>query len=199
LITSEGSVATGIRRIEAVTGLKAFEMIQNRFNTLNHATKMLDTTPDNLLEKVTSLLDELNISQKQVTALRQNQVSFEFYQKLQQTKMIDDVMVLVAKLSDADADTLRQMVDRFRQHYPNKAIAVLGSVKDGRPTVIAAITDDLLAQGFNAIELVRCVAAPLGGGGGGKPTLAQAGGKDASKLDTALESVEDWVKKQLHP
>ena len=199
LVTSEGSVAAGIRRIEAVTGRKAFEMIQNRFNTLNLAAKMLDTTPDNFIEKVTNLLDELNISQKQVIASRQSLVSFEFTQKLQQIKLIDGVSVIATKLNEADADTLRQMVDRYRQQYPNKAVAVLGSVKDGRPTVIAAITDDLLAQGFNAINLVRYVAAPLGGGGGGKPTLAQAGGKDAYKLDAALESVEDWVNKQLHP
>jgi alanyl-tRNA synthetase len=89
------------------------------------------------------------------------------------------------------------MVDRFRQLYPSKGVAVLGSIIDGRPTVIAAITDDLITLGLNAIELVKFVATPLGGGGGGKPTLAQAGGKDATKLTEALEGVEDWVKEHL--
>jgi alanyl-tRNA synthetase len=106
--------------------------------------------------------------------------------------------VIITRLNNADADTLRQMVDRYHQQFPNKAIAVLGSIIDGRPIVVAAITDDLLANGLNAVELVKYVAAPLGGGGGGKPTLAQAGGKDASKLDQALEAVEAWLKKQLH-
>jgi alanyl-tRNA synthetase len=199
LIISEGSVAAGIRRIEAVTGRKAYELIQNRFNTLNQVTNSLGTTPDYLSEKVTNLQDELSTSQKQVTTLRQSLVSVEFDKKLQQTKLVDGITVISARLNDADADTLRQMVDRFRQQYPTQAVVVLGSIKEGRPTIIAAITDDLLVHGLNAIELVRFVAAPLGGGGGGKPTLAQAGGKDASKLDVALEGVETWVKKQLHP
>jgi alanyl-tRNA synthetase len=198
LITSEGSVAAGIRRIEAVTGRKAYELIQNRFNTLNQVAKFLSTSPEGLSEKVSSLLDELNTSQKQVATLRQSQVSDEFNQKLQQIKLVDGIKVIIAKLNDADADTLRQMVDRFRQQYPNKAVAVLGSIKDGQPIIIAAITEDLLPHGLNAIELVRFVAAPLGGGGGGKPTLAQAGGKDSSKLDVALDGVEAWVKNQLH-
>ena len=199
LIISEGSVAAGIRRIEAVTGRKAYELIQNRFNILNQVAKSLGTTPDYLSEKVTNLQDELSTTQKQVTALRQSLVSAEFDKKLQQTKLVDGITVISARLNDADADTLRQMVDRFRQQYPTQAVAVLGSIKEGRPTIIAAITDDLLAHGLNAIELVRFVAAPLGGGGGGKSTLAQAGGKDASKLDVALEGVETWVKKQIHP
>jgi alanyl-tRNA synthetase len=199
LITSEGSVAAGIRRIEAVTGRKAFELVQTRFAIINQVANLLGSTPDTLPEKVTTLLDELNSAQKQITALRQSQVLAEFNQKLQQTKVVDDVWVLTAKLNDADADTLRQMVDRYRQLYPIKAVAVLGSINDERPTIVAAITDDLIAHGLNAIELVRFVAAPLGGGGGGRPTLAQAGGKDASRLDYALEAVEVWVKEHFHP
>ncbi|OGO12196.1 MAG: alanine--tRNA ligase [Chloroflexi bacterium RBG_16_47_49] len=198
LITSEGSVAAGIRRIDAVTGRKAYELIQNRFNTIDLAAKLLSATPESIGEKLTSLLDELSSSQKQAAALRQSLVSAEFSQKVQQTRLVDDVRVLTAKLNEADADTLRQMVDRFRQQYPSKAIAVLGSIRDGRPTIIAAITEDLVTHGLNAIELVRFVAAPLGGGGGGKPTLAQAGGKDASKLNIALEGVEAWVKQHYH-
>jgi alanyl-tRNA synthetase len=118
---------------------------------------------------------------------------------MHQIILVDGIKLIIAKLNDANADTLRQMIDRFRQQYPTQAVAVLGSNKDGRPTIIAAITDDLLLHGLNAVELVRFVAAPLGGGGGGKPNLAQAGGKDASKLDDALKTVENWLKKQLHP
>ena len=199
LITSEGSVAAGIRRIEALTGRKAYELVQTRFAKTNQAAYLLGSTIDTLPERVTTLLDELSSAQKQIAALRQSQVLAEFNQKLQQTKVVEDIRVLTARLNDADADTIRQMVDRYRQQYPSKAVIVLGSINDGRPTVIAAITDDLLAHGLNAIELVRFVAAPLGGGGGGKPTLAQAGGKDASKLDDALEAVEAWVKEHLHP
>jgi alanyl-tRNA synthetase len=149
------------------------------------------------LEKTTSMLDELSDAQKQVTALRQRLVSAEFEDKLHKPIQVKDVNIIVARLNEADAETLRQMIDRFRLQYPEKGIAVLASVNDERPTIISGTTTDLLARGINAVELVKFIAAPLGGGGGGKPTLAQAGGKDASQLDSALQSVEIWVKKEL--
>jgi alanyl-tRNA synthetase len=197
LIMSEGSVSANTRRIEAVTGRKAYELVQNRFNTINQASKLLGSTPDHLLEITTSMLDELSDAQKQVTALRQRLVSAEFEDKLHKPIQVKDVNIIVARLNEADAETLRQMIDRFRLQYPEKGIAVLASVNDERPTIISGTTTDLLARGINAVELVKFIAAPLGGGGGGKPTLAQAGGKDASQLDSALQSVEIWVKKEL--
>jgi alanyl-tRNA synthetase len=132
-----------------------------------------------------------------MASLRQNLVSTEFNQILDKAHSVNGVNVLAAKLTEANADTLRQMVDRFRQRYPVNGVVVLASVLDDRPTLIAAITDDLVKRGLNASELVKFVAAPLGGGGGGKPSLAQAGGKDASKLPAALDSVIDWVKARL--
>ena len=197
LITSEGSVAAGIRRIEAVTGRKAYELIHTRFELLNKTSSIIGSTPELLPEKVTSLLDELSASRKQIAALKEGLVSAEFNQKLQQTRSVGGVNVLSLQLNDADVETLRQMVDRFRQKFPTNGVIVLGSVNEGRPTVVAGITDDLLSKGLNAIELIKFVAAPLGGGGGGKPTLAQAGGKDASKLSKALDEVEIWVEQHL--
>ena len=197
LLTSEGSVAAGIRRIEAVTGRKAYELVQARFNTLNHVASLLGSAPDHLPEKVSSLLDELTAARKLIVASRQLQVSAEFAQKLQQARLVNGVKVLAAKLGQADVDMLRQMADRFRQQNPLNGVVVLASVTDTRPAVIAAITEDLTTRGLNAVELVKFVATPLGGGGGGKPTLAQAGGKDASKLDSALEKVESWVSEHL--
>jgi alanyl-tRNA synthetase len=197
LIVSEGSVAAGIRRIEAVTGRKAYELIQNRFTSLNQAAGLLDSTPEVLPVKVTSLLDELSSMRKQVAAIQQSQVSAEFNLKLQQTKIINGVHLLATILNEADADSLRQMTDRYRQQYPSKGIVVLGSVRNNRPIVITAITDDLIPHGMNAVELVKFVAKPLGGGGGGKPTLAQAGGKDATRLESALYGVEAWLKEHF--
>jgi alanyl-tRNA synthetase len=197
IITNEGSVSAGIRRIEAVTGRKAYELIKNRFELLHRTSILIGSTPELLPEKVTTLVDELSSFRKQVATLQQGQVSIEFNQKLQEIKVIKGIHVLASKLNEADAETLRLMIDRFRQQYPLKGVAVLGSVRNGRPTIIAAITEDLVSQGLNAIDLVKFVAAPLGGGGGGKPTLAQAGGKDATKLSDALYGVEDWVKEHL--
>lgn len=197
LITSEGSVAAGIRRIEAVTGRKAYELVQNRFATLSKVAGIVGGTADNLPEKITGLMDEISSARKQINSLVQRQVSDEFSLKLQQSKMINGVRLLTARLEEADADTLRQMTDRYKQQYPSKSVAVLASVRDGHPIVIASITNDLISLGFTAVELVKFVAAPMGGGGGGKPTLAQAGGKDASGLDMALEQVETWVQQRL--
>ncbi|MFZ2096138.1 MAG: alanine--tRNA ligase [Anaerolineales bacterium] len=197
IITSESSVAAGVRRIEAVTGRKAYELIKHRFELLNHAAGLLDSSPELLPDKVSNILENLNNSRKQISALQQAQISLEFNQKILHTKLIEDIHVLSAKLSNADGETLRQMADRFRQQYPTKGVVVLGGVKDGRPMIVASVTEDLIERNLNAIELVKFVAAPIGGGGGGKPSLAQAGGKDVSKLDEALSGVETWVRKRL--
>ena len=100
--------------------------------------------------------------------------------------------MLTAILPGADGDTLRKMTDLFRERYP-KGVAVLASVRDDRPMLGAAMAPDLGAHGLHAGELAKFVAQPLGGSGGGRPTLAQAGGKDASRLEEALASVPAWV------
>ncbi|MBN1668182.1 MAG: alanine--tRNA ligase, partial [Anaerolineales bacterium] len=104
---------------------------------------------------------------------------------------------LTATLSDSDADTLRLMTDQFRKRYPSGVVVLASVSKDGRPTLIAAVTDDLVKRGLNAGELIKHVAAPLGGGGGGRPNLAQAGGKDATKLPEALAGVPTWVAAKI--
>jgi alanyl-tRNA synthetase len=104
--------------------------------------------------------------------------------------------VLTTILQDADAETLRQVADQFRQRYPS-GVAVLASVAESRPLLVAAITDDLVERGLSAVDLVKYVSAPLGGGGGGRPTMAQAGGKDASGLEDALNSVPIWVEQRI--
>jgi alanyl-tRNA synthetase len=117
---------------------------------------------------------------------------------MDEVSLVRDIPVLAARLPDADANALRQMADRFRQRHPS-GVAVLASVSNGSPILIATVTEDLVARGLHAGELVKAVARPLGGGGGGRPTLAQAGGKDAAKLDEALAGVKDWVEQHLAP
>ncbi len=197
LITSEGSVSAGIRRIEAATGRKAYELVRTRFIKSAQAASLVGSTPDNLPEKVASLLDELSASHKQIATLKQGQVSIDFSQKLLQTRQVNGINVLSVKLTEADVEALRQMVDRFRLQFPTKGVVLLASVKDGRPTIVAGITQDLVSKGLNAIELIKFVAAPLGGGGGGKPTLAQAGGKDIARLDEALQMIDAWVQERV--
>jgi alanyl-tRNA synthetase len=196
LITSEASVASGIRRIEAVTGRGAYELVQRRFRTLKEASHSLDTRPEDLVQKVNGLQDELSQARKQIGALRRELAFGEFQQKMASVPTVAGVPLLTAMLPDADVDTLRELADQFRQKNPS-SVAVLATIAHGQPLLIAAVTEDLVKRGINAGELVKFVAAPLGGGGGGRPTLAQAGGKDASKLPAALESVSGWLKTKL--
>ncbi len=196
IIVSEGSAAAGVRRIEAVTGRGAYELIARRFKALKQAAGMLSTTPEAVPEKVETLENDLSAVKKQVGVLRQEMAFSNFRDRLENIPMVKDIPVLAMELPSAKVEILRQLTDQFRQKYPS-GVCVLGSAIDGRPTVIAAVTEDLVKRGITAGELVKFVAAPLGGSGGGKATLAQAGGKDASKLPEALASVEGWVKERL--
>jgi len=146
--------------------------------------------------KTQSLVEDLDKSRKQNLKLRQELVAFEFERKLAAVSRVGDVPVLAAVLGNADADTLRQMCDRFREKHPS-GVVVLGSAVDNRPMLIAAVTDDLVKRGLNAGELVKVAAQVIGGSGGGRPTLAQAGGKDASKLSEAIDQIIPLVKAKL--
>jgi len=197
LITSEGSAAAGIRRIEAVTGRSAYDLIGQRSNLLRQISEMLETSPGKLLEKVNHLLSDLSILRKEVSELHQKLVADEFARLMDSTTSVAGVDVLTAVLKDANSDILRQMADRFRQFKPTNGVAVLASVIDNKPLLIASVTNDLVKRGLHAGELIKSVAIHLGGSGGGKPTLAQAGGKDPAKLDQALSGVVKWVAKNL--
>jgi alanyl-tRNA synthetase len=196
LITGEGSVAAGIRRIEAVTGRGAYELVRSRFHLLQQAAERLETAPEQLPGKIEALLSDNAELRKQVAGLRQALVAAEFDRQLEQARFVSGVPVLTAALPGADGETLRLMTDRFRRRYPS-GVTVLAAVQDGRPSLVASVTEDLVKRGLHAGELVKFVAGFLGGSGGGRPTLAQAGGKDASRLDEALASVPDWVQSRF--
>jgi alanyl-tRNA synthetase len=196
LIISEGSAAAGVRRIEAVTGRGAYKLVQHRFKTLKLAAAVLESALDEIPGKAEAIREDLDNSRKQLAALRQELVSAQFIGKLENVLTVSGVGVLTAILPNADLETLRVMADKFKQKYPS-GVVVLASLYDGKPALIAAVTDDLVKRGFNAGELVKMVALPLGGSGGGRPGLAQAGGKDAAHLSEALDQVLPWVQKKL--
>lgn len=197
LITSEGSAAAGIRRIEAVTGREAYQLIQARSRLIKETAHALSSNLDQIAEKAQSTVDELSAAEKEIENLRQKVAAAELVQALDKTMAVGDINVLTAMLDGADMKALRQMADRFRQKYPENGIAVLATVPDGSPLLIAAVTEDLVSQGIKAGDLVQFVAQQVGGGGGGRPTLAQAGGKDPSKLKEALDSVGGWVEERV--
>ncbi len=197
IITSEGSAAAGIRRIEAITGRAAYDLIQRRFSVMNRAAALISSTPEMIEEHMEHALSEMKEMRNTIQHLRKNLANADFTRVLDETSSVGGVTVLTAVLANADMDTLREMTDKFRQRNPQSAVAVLACVVDERPQVIAAVTDDLVKRGIKAGDLVKFVATPLGGGGGGRPTLAQAGGRDASKLDEVLGTVVGWVEEKL--
>jgi alanyl-tRNA synthetase len=196
LIIQEGSVAAGIRRIEALTGREALVLIRSRLKTLDATAKGIGTTPEGVAERVEQLQQELNELQKHAISDRKH-AALEAFQSLKASNY-QDLKILTGQLPDADADTLRELADRFRGENTS-SVVVLASIANNKPIIIAAVTEDLNGRGLHAGELVKAVASLVGGGGGGKASMAQAGGNDASKLGEALAIVPGWVKDHLQP
>jgi len=196
LILSEGSAAAGIRRIEAVTGREAYKIIQERSKALRKSARLLTSTLYEVPEKITVLIDHQEDLRKELSEARQRLVRFEFESQLDAAVSVKGVPVVVANLKDADNDTLRVMTDVFRDKYASGIVA-LGSVVNERPTIICSVTEDLNARGIIAGEIVKSIAGVMGGSGGGRPVLAQAGGKDPSRLGEALDLVIPYVEKNL--
>jgi alanyl-tRNA synthetase len=196
IILSEGSAAAGIRRIEAVTGHGAYEVIQSRNKTLRRAARLANAAMEEVPEKINNLQDEIEGLRVELGKVRQEWVKKEFIEKLSEKTLISGVPVMSVELKGADIDTLRQMTDLFRAKNPTGIVAV-GSVVNDKPMIICAVTEDLIKRGINAGELVRHAAAVIGGRGGGRPVLAQAGGKDASKLPEAMASIIEILKEKL--
>ena len=195
-ITSESSVAAGIRRIEAVTGEKAYSWARERLTLLNEAAAFLESSPFELLSKTTLLENRLKEFDKELELLRAQGAQAEVSKRLQSIQEVAGVPVLSAIIPNADADALRNLTDQFRQQHPS-GVVVLGTVSHNKPMLIAAVTPDLIARGIKAGDLIKRAAAVVGGGGGGRPDMAQAGGKDPDKLSEALDQVSAFIRENL--
>ncbi|HEY43965.1 MAG TPA: alanine--tRNA ligase [Anaerolineae bacterium] len=194
LILSEGSVAAGIRRIEAITGRGAQKVIQTRLGALKRVAEKLDASPDTLEAKLSELLDRRAYLEREIRRYRERE-AVAYYEALKSTE-VAGVLVLTGMIPEADTDILRRLTDRFRTKHPSGVI-VLASAIEKQTVIVAAVSPDLVDRGLDAGELVDEVAAVVGGGGGGKPTLAQAGGRSPEKIPDALALVSNWVKKHL--
>ncbi len=192
-VLSEGSVGAGIRRIEAVTGRGAEAFFDQRNANLENIAKSLETTPDKIQEKITGLLEQLNNERKQALARERDTAKNEAESLLSQTEIVNGVKVLAARVVTGDQQVLRETTDYLRDKL-GSGIVVLGAVIGERPLFIATVTPDLVQKGNNAGDIIKQVSKVAGGGGGGKPNFAQAGGKDKEKMDEALRLVKTLVK-----
>ncbi len=195
-IASEESVGSGVRRIEAVTGRMAVELVERQLGTLKRAAAYLGTSPDEVDRKALGLLDELQSGRKEIARLQEQLARSEFEMLLERTQSVDGVSLLSARVTVASMEVLREMTDWSRDRL-GSGVVVLGTVLGERPVLVAAVTPDLVEQGVDAAKLVREMARIVGGGGGGKPDLAQAGGRDPGRLDDALHQASRILKEQL--
>jgi alanyl-tRNA synthetase len=191
-IISESSIGAGLRRIEAVTGRGAEEYFAERLSDLEHIAKSLATSPEEARGKVSGLAGELEQERKQRLALERELAKKTAESLLTQAEVIKGVKLLAAKVPSSRMEILREMSDLLRDRL-NSAIVVLGTVYEDKPAFLAAVTPDLVAKGYDAGKIVKQVAAVTGGSGGGRPNLAQAGGKDKKKLDQALKLVKSLI------
>ncbi|MBZ0301926.1 MAG: alanine--tRNA ligase, partial [Anaerolineae bacterium] len=192
VIVSEGSVSAGIRRVEALTGHAAQQYVQDHLHTLNEIAQHLGTTPEHTAERIDTLQEELAASKKELASLRREVARTNFNRLMDGMERINGVSALIARVDDVTMDNLREMSDWFRNKV-DSGVLVLGTVVDDRPQLLVAVTDDLTKKGLHAGNLVKGMAAKVGGGGGGRPNLAQAGGKDADQLPAALEHARQMI------
>ncbi|MFN8375154.1 MAG: alanine--tRNA ligase [Anaerolineae bacterium] len=198
VIVSEGSVSAGVRRVEALTGRGAVEYIQHNLDVLAQVAGRLGTVPEQAATRLDSLQEELNASKKQIAQLRRDLARYRFEQLMTHLKEANGVPTLVGQVSDVSVDTLREMSDWFRGKVKS-GVMVIGTVVEDKPQLVVAVTDDLTKKGLHAGDLVKKLAAIVGGGGGGRPTMAQAGGKDSDKLPAALDAAPKLIADTYKP
>ncbi|MBI4636737.1 MAG: alanine--tRNA ligase [Candidatus Rokubacteria bacterium] len=190
-VATEGAVASGVRRIEAVAGSAALETVARRDAALREAAELLKIAPLEVPRRLQKLLDEQRALERGLRELEARLARSRADDLVAAARQVNGVAVVAARVDGLDADGLRAVVDRLRDRLGSGVVCV-GSVADGKVSLVAAVTKDLTRR-FHAGTLVQEVARAVGGGGGGRPDLAQAGGKDPAKLDAALELVYDLV------
>jgi alanyl-tRNA synthetase len=194
-ILSESGVAAGVRRIEATTGEGALKLIQSQQALLNQTASELKAPVNELPTKIAQILDNVRALEKELARLKSKLASSQGDDLASQAVEIGGFKVLAAMLEGADANTLRETMDKLKDKLKSAAI-VLASTNDGKVSLAAGVTADLIAK-IKAGDLVNHVASQVGGKGGGKPDMAMAGGTDASQLPKALASVNDWIASKL--
>ena len=195
-ILSESGVAAGIRRIEAVTGIKAYQHIKGKENKLNEVCALLKTNPKEVVTRVENLLNDLKTVQREAEALKNKVAAGSVDEILGNVQQIKGIKMLTHKLVGVDMDSLRNLGDHLRDKL-GSGLIVLGADYNEKVNFIAMATQDVVDRGVHAGNIIKEIAKIAGGGGGGRPNMAQAGAKDVSKIDDALKEVADLVDKQV--
>ncbi len=198
VIVSESSIGSGLRRIEAVTGRSAEAYMRERFGILDEAASLMGTRPSDFAARLKELLGQIREQQKEIDSLRRQLAVQEVDGLLGSAQSVAGICVLSGRVEADSPDRLREMIDELRPRL-GASVIVLGSVINGRPILVASVAPELVERGLHAGRLVGQLAKIMGGGGGGQPHMAQAGGRDASLLDQALAAAPEAVLPALKP
>jgi len=192
-IQSETGIGAGTRRIEAVTGKFAYEFMHEKVETLSSIAKSLNTNESIVLDKINDLLKQMKQLKKENESLADRLSAIEARSIVNNTKEIEGIKVLAEKVNVSNMGQLRSMLDEMRQEITS-GIILLATVHNSKVQIVAGVSDDLVSKGFHAGNLIREVAQICGGGGGGRPNTAQAGGTKPEKIAEALQYVETYIK-----
>lgn len=197
-ILSETSIASGVRRIEGITGLNVYNYLNEYIDRENRIAGLLKVQKNIIEDKIKSIIEIEKELKSQIESYKQAQEANVLGELLNDTKNICGVESIIAKLDGVDMDSLKGIADKFKtdRNTENKVL-VLASVVDDKIYFVTAVAKNLISKGLKAGDLVRFVAKYTGGNGGGRPDFAQAGGKEIDKVDEALVEVENFIKNQL--
>ena len=195
-IVSEAGVAAGVRRIEALTGDGVFAYYKEAEKELAEAAKLLKTTPAGILEKIAGLQNEIKALQSENESLKSKLAKDALGDVMDQVCEVNGVKFLPAKVEGVDMNGLRDLGDQLREKI-GEGVVLIASVTDGKVSLMAAVTDGAMKQGAHAGNLIKGIAALVGGGGGGRPNMAQAGGKNPAGVDAALEKAKEVLAGQI--
>ncbi|MFS0883269.1 alanine--tRNA ligase [Metabacillus niabensis] len=195
-IVSETGIGAGTRRIEAVTGKSAYQLINGQLEKLQAAAQLLKTNPKDIVTRIEGLLSDYRELQRENESLTAKLGNLEANSIVDKATTINGVTVLSTIVNAKDMNSLRGMMDDLKSKLQS-AIVVLGATEDGKVNLVAGVTKDLVDKGYHAGKLIKEVAEKCGGKGGGRPEMAQAGAKNPEKLAEALKYVEEWVQSVL--
>lgn len=195
-ILSEGGVASGVRRIEAVTGMGVYEYIKSKDSTIEAIAKNLKSNESDVVKKSEIVMEELKNANKELESINAKLASEKAGSVMSNAVKIGDIDLIAARMDGQTADSLKTMADDIKAKNENAVIAFAAQT-DGKITFVVMAAKNAVAKGVHSGKIIKEISAIAGGSGGGKPDMAQGGGKDASKIDEALAAVTDVVKGQL--
>ncbi len=188
-LLSESGVASGVRRIEAITGASVLKKLEENERILSETAELLKTNSSGLVNRAVGLTEEIRALKKEVEEFKKNAMGGALDQMFAEAKTINGVTLLTRSFKDYAIDDLRKLSDDVKKEHKNTAM-VFAAQNGSKVTFLVSLTDDLLDQGYHAGKMIKQIAAAAGGGGGGKADMAQAGAKDPSKIPDAFAMAE---------